>query len=62
MALLEALQKTSPDLVITIFVPTIKGIESSTFFYNGVKDWNSLPNPIKETSNKTAFKKAVKNS
>jgi len=41
-------------------IPMIKGIESSTFFYSGVKDWNSLPNPIKETSNKTAFKKAVK--
>ena len=24
-------------------IPTIKGCESSTFFYNGIKDWNSLP-------------------
>ena len=41
-------------------VPKIKGVESTTFFYNAIKDWNSLPGHIKETKNLDQFKKLVK--
>ena len=51
------------DLVIVIFTdppPPIKGGESTTFFYSGIKDWNSLPDPIKSCNNKNSFKINVK--
>ena len=41
-------------------IPTIKGCESSTFFYNGIKDWNSLPESVKSCSKKYYFKTQVK--
>ena len=41
-------------------IPKIKGVESTTFYYNAIKDWNSLPGHIKETKNLDQFKKSVK--
>ena len=41
-------------------VPKIIGVESSTFYYNAIKDWNDLPNTIKAVDNLDQFKKQVK--
>ena len=38
----------------------IKGIESTTFYYNGIHDWNSLPDSIKSINDLQRFKKEVK--
>ena len=35
-------------------IPPIKGGESTTFFYSGIKDWNSLPDQIKSCNNKNS--------
>ena len=37
-------------------IPPIKGGESTTFFYSGIKDWNSLADQIKSCNNKNSFK------
>ena len=29
------------------FVPHVQGIAAKTFFFNGIKDWDDLPNSIK---------------
>ena len=42
------------------FVPSIKGIESSTFFFNGIKNWNALPDTIKSIIEKGKFKFEIK--
>lgn len=41
-------------------VPKIKGVDSSTFFFNAIKDWNSLPNNIKSIKDHNAFKTVIK--
>ena len=38
------------------YIPPIKGGESTTFFYSGIIDWNSLPDQIKSCNNKNSFK------
>ena len=41
-------------------IPSIKGCESTTFYYSGIKDWNSLPESVKNCNNKNRFKTNVK--
>ncbi len=41
-------------------VPTIKGAESNTFYFNAIKDWNSLPEQLKACKNIASFKQGVK--
>ncbi len=41
-------------------VPIIKGAERNTFYFNAIKDWNSLPEQLKACENMTSFKKGVK--
>ena len=41
-------------------VPSIKGCDSHTFYYNAILDWNSLPADIKSITNKSSYKTAVK--
>ncbi len=38
-------------------VPKIKGAEGNTFFFNAIKDWNSLPEQLKNCENIASFKK-----
>ena len=40
-------------------IPSIKGWES-TFYYSGIKDWNLLPESVKNCYNKNRFKTNVK--
>ena len=41
-------------------VPRVNGMAKFNFQFQGVKIWNELPNNIKCISNKSTFKKAVK--
>ena len=41
-------------------VPKITNVTSKSFFYNGAKHWNDLPNNIKSVTDKNIFKKKVK--
>ena len=43
------------------YVPTINSIGKTTFYFNGILDWNNLPNSIKQISGKLKFKNEVKN-
>ncbi len=46
--------------VNNFYVPKVQGAAVNTFFFNAIKDWNSLPNHIQTLNNKDTFKKAVK--
>ena len=41
-------------------IPSIKVCESATFYYSGIKNWNSLPESVKNCNNKNRFKTNVK--
>ena len=41
-------------------IPKIKGKESSCFYYNAIKDWNTLPLDTKQLSSKQSLKKTCK--
>ncbi len=41
-------------------VPTVREIESNTFYFNAIKDWNSLPNNLKNCENIHTYKERVK--
>ncbi len=41
-------------------VPNVKGIESNTFYFNAINDWNSLPKSLKNCENIHTYKKGVK--
>jgi hypothetical protein len=45
---------------VLFYIPKSKGIESTCFFYNTNKDWNTLPVEAMELSQKYSFKKVVK--
>ena len=38
----------------------VKGQACNSFFFTGIKEWNSLPNYIKASKTHVQFKKAVK--
>ncbi len=40
-------------------VPNIQGIDSNTFYFNAIKDWNSFPNNMKNCGNIHTYKKGV---
>ena len=40
--------------------PSVVGQESDTFYYCAIKDWNSLPDSLKEISNFVSFKNKLK--
>ena len=42
------------------FLPRVKKQAINTFFYSGIKDWNSLPTSIKQIQNINTFKDHVK--
>ena len=41
-------------------VPWVSSQAFTTFFFNGIKDWNSLPSDIKRDGNFNRFKTSVK--
>merc|ERR1712240_974771 len=44
----------------TFFLPSTGSLGTKTFFYTGIKDWNSLPNSIKEIKSEDLCKEKVK--
>lgn len=42
------------------WVPAVIGQQKDTFYYNGIKNWNSLPNDVKAIKNHKLFKSKVK--
>ena len=44
-----------------VVVPLVKGCASSSFFFMGIQDWNSLPNSTQAIGNINSFKSAIKN-
>ena len=42
------------------YVPSVNGIADRTFYYTGIKCWNSLPDDIKAINDQAVFKKSVK--
>ena len=41
-------------------VPSADSFIKKTFYYNAIKDWNSLPIDIRNIKNKNMFKKKLK--
>ena len=41
-------------------VPNVNSFNSTSFYYNGITEWNHLPDNIKAIENKHRFKKEVK--
>ncbi len=41
-------------------VANVKESESTTFYFNAIKDWNSLPSDLKNCENMHTYKKGVK--
>ena len=41
-------------------VPKIKGVDSSSFFFTAIRDWNSLPDNIKSIKDHEDFKTNIK--
>ena len=42
------------------WVPPVKSQQKDTFYYNGIQNWNILPNNIKSIKNFNRFKISVK--
>ena len=41
-------------------VPKIRGVDSTSFFYTAINDWNTLPNDLKTVENHDSFKTNLK--
>ena len=42
-------------------LPRAKGQACNTFYFTGIKEWNSLPIQIKSSTDANSFKRAIKN-
>ena len=40
-------------------VPKVKNLADSTFYFSAIREWNSLPDKIKDISNISGFKSAI---
>ena len=43
-----------------LFLPRVNKQAIHSFFFTGIKEWNSLPSKIKESKNKITFKSRTK--
>ena len=41
-------------------VPSVNGVAATTFYYSGIKDWNSLPSDVKQKCTFNCFKSAAR--
>ena len=41
-------------------VPSVNFVAAITFYYSGIKDWNSLPSDVKQKCTLNGFKSAVR--
>lgn len=60
LPLKDAHQHNTRSSSCNYLVPHCQGVDSTTFYYNGIKDWNSLPDRIKQIENSHRFKTALK--
>jgi len=44
----------------SFYVPNVNNVLSTTFYYNGITTWNSLPEEVLSIKNHTRLKKEVK--
>ena len=47
-------------VVKTYFVPSVSSVAATTFYYNAIKDWHSLPAEVKIKGSYNGFKGAAK--
>ena len=45
---------------LNLFVPSVKGVDANSFFFQGIKLWSNLPSNLKSISNYMSFKRRVK--
>ena len=53
----------SPEVVGStenFIVPSVNGVAATTFYYSGIKDWNSLPSDVKQKCTFNGFKSAAR--
>ena len=43
-------------------IPSASGVAATTFYYSGIKDWNSLPSDVKQKCTFNGFKSATNNT
>ncbi|MCU7801436.1 MAG: hypothetical protein KZQ70_15225, partial [gamma proteobacterium symbiont of Lucinoma myriamae] len=60
LPLKDAHQHNTRSSSCNYLVPHCQGVDSTTFYYNGIKDWNSLPDRIKQIENSHRFRTALK--
>ena len=41
-------------------IPSVSGVAATTFYYSGIKDWNSLPLDVKQKCTFNGFKSAAR--
>ena len=56
------LRKCTRSSLNNFFLPRVEKQAINTFFYTGIKDWNSLPTNVKQIQNLDSFKDHVKNN
>ena len=49
-----------PDSVNVIFAPSVNCHSSNTFYYNFIRDWNTVPQELRKVKNINKFKTDVK--
>ena len=51
-----------PDHTHLLFfiVPSVNGVAATTFYYSGIKDWNSLPSNVKQKCTFNGLKSAAR--
>ena len=52
--------KNLGEMILIFRFQKIKTFSSGSFYYHAIKNWNSLPDDIKSTSQKTVLKKMLK--
>ena len=53
-------RKTRSCTNLNFIVPKVKTCQSSTFYFNAIRDWNEVPLSLKETKCKDDFKSNIK--
>ena len=50
--------RSGPFLLVN--APPVNGVAATTFYYSGIKDWNSLPSDVKQKCTFNGFKSAAR--
>ena len=55
-----SLLRTAQSLLTGRTLPSVNGVAATTFYYSGIKDWNSLPSDVKQKCTFNGFKSAAR--